>query len=54
MTKHIICSFHEDGGLYILDYAIPRHIACSGVTTLFETHCRLGHPSLALLKQLCP
>ena len=28
--------------------------ACSGVTTPFETHYRLGHPSLLLLKKLCP
>ena len=26
----------------------------SGVTTPFETHCRLDHPSLPLLKKLCP
>ena len=43
----------EYGGLYILDLAILRPIACSGVTTPFETHCRLGHPSLSVLKKLC-
>ena len=49
MTKRII-----GGGLYILDPVVSRPIACSGVTTLFETHCRLGHPSFPLLKKLCP
>ena len=52
MTKHIIGRGREFGGLYILDPVVPRHVACSGVTTPFETHCRLGHPSLPLLKKL--
>ena len=54
MTKQIIGRGRESGGLYILDPAVPRPIACSGVTTPFETHCRLSHPSLPLLKKLCP
>ena len=54
MTKQIIGKGHESGGLYILDSTFPRPIACSGVTTPFETHCRLGHLSLPLLKKLCP
>ena len=54
MTKQIICRGHESGGLYILDPKVPRPIACSRVTTPFETHCRLGHLSLPLLKKLCP
>ena len=54
MTKQIIGRGREFGGLYILDPTIPRPIACSGVTTPFETHCRLGHPSMPLLKKLCP
>ena len=37
MTKQIIGRGHESGGLYILDPAVPRPIACSGVTTPFET-----------------
>ena len=45
MTKEIIGRGREFGGLYILDPAIPRPIACSEVTTPFETHCKLGHPS---------
>ena len=44
----------ESGGLYILDPTIPRLVACSGFTTSFETHCRLGHPSLPSLKKFCP
>ena len=55
MTKQIIARGREFGVLYILDPTIPRPIACSGVTTPFETHCRLGHLSLPLLlKKLCP
>ena len=54
LTKQIIGRGREFRGLYILDHAIPRPVAYSGVTTPFETHCRLGHPSLPLLKKLCP
>ena len=54
MTKQIIGRGHESGGLYILDHAIPRLVAYPGVKTPFETQCRLGHPSLPLLKKLCP
>ena len=54
MMKQIIGRGSESGGLYILDPTIPRHIACSGVTTSFKTHYRLGHLSLPLLKKLCP
>ena len=54
MTKQIISKGHESGGLYILDPTVPRPIACSRVTTPFETHCWLGHLSLPLLKKLCP
>ena len=50
MAKQIIGRGCESGGLYILDHAVPRHVACFRVTTPFETHCRLGHPSLPLLK----
>ena len=54
MTKQIIGRGHEFGGPYILDHAVPRPVACSGVTTPFETYCQLGHPSLPLLKKLYP
>ena len=30
---------------------MPKPVACSGVVTLFELHCRLGHFSLSLLKK---
>ena len=53
MRKQIIGGGREFGGLYILDPTVPRPIACFGVTTLFETHCRLGHLLLPLLKKLC-
>ena len=54
MTKQIIGRGRESRGLYILDHAISRLVACSGVTTSFESRCRLGHSSLPLLKKLCP
>ena len=54
MTKQIIGRGHESWGLYILDPTILRPIASSEVTTPFETHCRLGYPSMPLLKKLCP
>ena len=31
---------------------MSKSVACSGVVTPFEFHCRLGHPSLPLLKKL--
>ena len=53
MTKQIIGRGRKSRGLYILNPVVPRPAACSGVTTPFETHCRLDHPSLPLLKKLC-
>ena len=32
---------------------MQKSVACFGVTP-FELHYRLGHPSLSLLKKLCP
>lgn len=54
MTKQIIGRGRESEVLYILDSEFPKPVACSRVTTPFETHYRLGHPSLSLLKKLCP
>ena len=54
MTKQTIGKGRESWGLYIIDHAAPRLVACYRITTLFETHCRLGHPSFPLLKRLCP
>ena len=54
MMKQIISRGREFKGFYILYPAVLRHVACSGVTTPFESHCRLGHPSLPLLKRLSP
>ena len=54
MTKQIIGRGCEPGGLYTLDPTVPRPIACSRVPTPFETHCRLSHLLLPLLKKLCP
>ena len=41
-------------GLYILESKVSMPIACSGVVTPFELHCRLSHLSLPLLKKLYP
>ena len=54
MTNRIIGRGHDSRGLYIFDHVVSKPIACSGVTTPFETRCLLGHPSLPLLKKLCP
>ena len=54
MTKQIIGRGCESRGLYILNPTVLRPITCFGVTTPFETHCRLGHLSLPLLKKFCP
>ena len=51
-TKQIIGRGRESGGLYILETEVPKFVACSGVVTLFDLHCLLGHPSLPLLKKL--
>ncbi|KAH0674521.1 hypothetical protein KY284_025608 [Solanum tuberosum] len=45
---------HVSDDLYILDEWESRSIACSSVMSPFEVHCRLGHPSVPLLKNLCP
>lgn len=54
MTKKIIGKGHESGVLYIIYTPIPKFVACLGVTSPFEAHCRLGHLSLFLLKKFCP
>ena len=54
MMKQIISRGRESRSLYILDPTVPRPIACSRVTTPFETHCQLGHPFIPLLKKSCP
>ena len=52
LTKRVIGRGRESRGLYILETKVPTLVACSGVVTPFELHCRLGHPSLSLLKKL--
>ena len=53
-TKRIIGRGRESGGLYILETKVPKSVACSEFVTPFDLHCRLGHPSLPLLKKLYP
>ena len=54
LTKQIIGRGREFWGLYILETEVPKFVTCPGVVTSFELHCRLGHPSLSLLKKLYP
>ena len=54
LTKRIIGIGREFGGLYILETEVSKFVACPGVLTPFELHCRLGHPYLFLLKKLYP
>ena len=53
-TKRIIGRGRKSEGLYILETKVPKSVACSGVITLLNLHCRMGHPSLPLLKKLYP
>ena len=46
--KRIIGRGRESRGLYILETKVPKSVACSEFVTLFELHCRLGHPSVLL------
>ena len=56
MMKQIIGRGCEFRGLYILDHALPRLVACSGVTTPSEVYCRLGHqpPFSTLAEEVVP
>ena len=49
-TKQIIGKRREFGGLYILEIEVLKFVACPAVVTSFELHCRLGPPSLSLVK----
>ena len=45
---------HESGGLSLFDHQVPQVVVCPIVSSPFEVHCRLGHPSLFVLKKLYP
>lgn len=53
-TKKEIGRGHVSGGLHVFNETSSRSIACSGVVSPLQIHCRLGHPSLASLKKLVP
>lgn len=53
-TKQIIGRGQESGGLYTLNEELSKNIACSSMISALKVHCQLGHPSLTLLKKLCP
>ena len=48
LTKRIIGKGRESEGLYILETNVSKSVACSGVVTPFELHCRLGYSSLSI------
>ena len=52
-TKPTFGKGHASNGLYILDEWVPRLVACVNTASHVEAHCRLGHPSLPVLKKLC-
>ena len=54
LMKQIIGRGHEYEALYILETEVQKFVACSGLVTPFEVHCRLGHSSLSLLQKLYP
>ena len=54
VTKKIIGRGYESGGLYLFDHQVSQAVACPVVPSPFEVHCRLGHPSLFVLKKLYP
>ncbi|KAF5472720.1 hypothetical protein F2P56_009414 [Juglans regia] len=50
-TGNKIGTGHETGGLYYLDVKLsPTRALTSSSSSAYEWHCRLGHPSLSLLK----
>ena len=54
LMKRVIGRGQESWGLYIFNLELPKPIACFGIVSPHEVHCRLGHPSLSLLKKLFP
>ena len=53
-TKRIIGRGRESKGLYILKTEMSKSVVCSVVVTPFKLNCCLSHPSLPLLKKVCP
>ncbi|CAM8957622.1 unnamed protein product [Rhodiola kirilowii] len=53
-TKKIIGKGRQSAGLYILDSQLPKSVACTSSAAPIDAHCRLAHPSLSVLRTLCP
>ncbi|CAM8921688.1 unnamed protein product [Rhodiola kirilowii] len=53
-TKKIIGKGRQSAGLYILDSQLPKSVACTSSAAPIDAHCQLGHPSLSVLRTLCP
>ncbi|KAL4038596.1 hypothetical protein IC575_002218 [Cucumis melo] len=54
VTMKTIGRGYELEGLYLFDHQVPQGMTCPIVPSPFEFHCRLGHPSLFVLKKLYP
>ncbi|KAH6820778.1 hypothetical protein C2S53_018963 [Perilla frutescens var. hirtella] len=52
--KKIIGKRCVSGDLYVLDSQIPKSVAYARSITPFDVHCRMGHPSLFILKKSFP
>ncbi|GJW28735.1 retrovirus-related pol polyprotein from transposon TNT 1-94 [Tanacetum coccineum] len=53
-TKKIIGRGQKCDGLYVFEPEVSKSLVRLSSSSLFEAHCRLGHPSLQSLKKLCP
>jgi len=53
VTRKTIGTGRESNGLYAMELASDQ-VACISTVSALESHCRLGHPSLPVLKLLVP
>ena len=54
LWQQIIGKVHVSDGLYIVNEWAHPLVACSSIVSSFEAHYHLRHPSLPVLKKLCP
>ena len=54
VMKKIIGRGYELGRLYLFSHQVRQAVMCHVIPSTFEVHCRLGHPSLFVLKKLYP
>nr|GEW25963.1 Gag-Pol polyprotein [Tanacetum cinerariifolium] len=53
-TKNIIGRGRKCDCLYVFEQEVSKSLVGFSLSSPFEEHCRLGHPSLQSLKKLCP